>query len=199
MMKYTPLLARVLFLGVAMGVVSGCSSVEPRYYSLAPCSGTVIDQSFVRPLGSIKVYNASFPSRLDRDTIVQGDQNYRLKLAEAASWSEPLGEMLSQILVSDLSQRLPGRVIVAQNQPVAMEPSEFVDLAIQNFERDDSRHVIIRGVISVRKKSLPQDMVSSEPFYWISPQPVSDKAEDFVASLSQGVGNMADQLAVKLR
>lgn len=199
MMKFPAILARVLYLGAGAALVSGCSSVEPRYYSLAPHAGAVADQSFVRHVGSIKVYMASVPSRLDRDTIVQGDQNYRLKLADAASWSEPLPEMISQTLVADLSQRLPGRVIMAQNQTVAMEPEVFVDLAVQNFERDNSQHVVIRAVISIRKTNKPQDIVSSESFEWISPQAVPDNTKAFVASLSEGVGAIADRVAASLR
>lgn len=201
-MKFLVSPMTVLFMGAALGAVGGCSSVENHYYSLAPLPGTIVDQSSIRPLGSVKVYIASIPSRLDRDTIVEGDRNYRLKLVDASSWSEPLGEMISQTLVSDLSQRLPGRVIIAQNQSVALEPSVFVDLAIQNFERNADNHVVIKGVISIKEKGSgqnPQDKSFSEIFNWVSPQAVPENTEAFVASLSQGVSAIADHVALSLR
>ncbi|QHI95051.1 hypothetical protein GT348_00855 [Aristophania vespae] len=101
--------------------------------------------------------------------------------------------MLTQTLVSDIAQRLPNRVVFAQNQFVALEPTDFVDLAVQNFEQDENGYAVINGVISVEQKRSPQNSATSLPFHWVSPQPVSADPQALVAALSEGVGVIADQ------
>ncbi|NJO67607.1 MAG: membrane integrity-associated transporter subunit PqiC [Rhodospirillales bacterium] len=96
-------------------LVSGCgSSPSTSFYTLAssPLEGSAAQ--VVRPaLGVVAVGPVGLPDYVDRPEIVSRSSDYAVSLAPFSQWAGPLDDMVPQVLVEDLTRRLPGtRVVV---------------------------------------------------------------------------------------
>jgi len=86
-----------------VGALAACSSPNPVLYTVAPVQGRV-------QAGGprvIALQQLSMPRYLERSEIVRSSENYRLDVMSNDWWGEPLGAMLSRVLIEELSQRLP--------------------------------------------------------------------------------------------
>src|SRR4029077_19641459 len=97
---------RLVAFGLA-AALAACSSPSPVLYTIAPVPGAV--QS-----GGPKVValqQISMARYLERSQIVRSSENYRLDGIPNDWWGEPLGAMLSRVLIEELGQRLPQSVV----------------------------------------------------------------------------------------
>ena len=93
-MKIAPLAALVVAAALAT-----CSSPSPVLYTIAPVQGRALS-------GAPKVIalqQLSIARYLERSQIVASSENYHLDVMENDWWGEPLGAMLSRVLVEELS------------------------------------------------------------------------------------------------
>jgi uncharacterized lipoprotein YmbA len=84
--------------------LAGCSSSNPELYTLNAVPGVAL------PGGPrwVVLREISLARYLERDQIVRSSEGNRLDVRANDWWGEPLGGMLSRVLVENLSQRLPG-------------------------------------------------------------------------------------------
>lgn len=178
---------------------SSCGSGETHYYDLEPVMRATpsMTASSLSGLNVIEIRTPSISARLDRDSIVKGSQNYRLNIEENAAWASPPAEMVGHILVEDLSQRLPGKIIFSQNDSVGVSPQICLELSLTHFELDRSGHAVIEGILSLHQPGAIAGKERAVSVHWLSPEKVQGGMASFVAALSQGVGAISDQ-AVEL-
>ncbi|QDH24407.1 membrane integrity-associated transporter subunit PqiC [Neokomagataea tanensis] len=174
--------------------LAACSNSSPKLYTLAPENGPVVQ---VSP-SLIEVVTPVISSRLDRDTIVWGDEGYRTKLADGASWSEPLAEMLGHTLASNLAVRLPASRVYAQNDAVTASPTAIVEVTIRNFEADSQGRAYVAGALTAHRRDGTGGSLL-QPFQWRSDASVSHSTEKLVSELSHGLAIMSDSLVAQLQ
>src|ERR1700736_4455939 len=115
---------------VAVGwvvVLAACSSPSPVLYTIAPVSGAT-------QAGGPKVValqQISMARYLERSQIVRSSENYRLDVMSNDWWGEPLGAMLSRVLIEELGQRLPQSVVIGESGAVTVSPDATIDLNMQ--------------------------------------------------------------------
>ena len=73
---------------------------------------------------------------LERSQIVRSSENYRLDVMSNDWWGEPLGAMLSRVLVEELSQRLPQSTVISESGAVSASPDATIELNIQRLDED---------------------------------------------------------------
>ena len=56
---------------------------------------------------------------LERSQIVRSSENYRLDVMSNDWWGEPLGAMVSRVLVEELGQRLPQSTVIGESGAVS--------------------------------------------------------------------------------
>ena len=98
--------------------LAACSSPTPVLYTIAPVSGTA-------QTGGPKVValqQISLARYLERSQIVRSSENYRLDVMSNDWWGEPLGAMLSRVLVEELGQRLPQSTVIGESGAVTASP-----------------------------------------------------------------------------
>ncbi len=177
--------------------LAGCGSTDPDYYTLRAWPGVAQAGG---PL-SLKIRTPSVAGYLDRDYIVAGDRDYRLKLNKDGAWGEPLADMIGQTLASDLQQRLPGTNVFTQAGAISTEAQGTVELDITQFARTHDGLVELGGALSVKRDDTGNGPVlptASIPLH-LTMTPAGSGVSAEVAALSQLLGQVADRAAIEAR
>lgn len=177
-------------LGLA-AMVAACSSPNPVLYTIAPAQGAA--QS-----GGPKVVllqQISIARYLERSQIVRSSEGYRLDVMSNDWWGEPLGAMLSRVLVEDLGQRLPRSVVLSENGAVSARPDATIELNVQRLDEDAAGTLILQAQVNIvvtgRTAPLPQSFRVAVP-------PAAPGVPGEVAAISSAVGQLADGIAAML-
>ena len=174
-----------------VGTLAACTSPDPVLYTLAPAAGAVHGGG-PRVVLLQQIAIAHF---LERSQIVRSSENYRLDVMSNDWWGEPLGAMLSRVLIEELSQRLPQSTVIADNGAVSARPDATIELNIQRLDEDASGNVILQAQVAVRFTGQGQPTLRSFRF---SVPPATPGVPGEVAAISAAVGRLADGIAPML-
>jgi uncharacterized lipoprotein YmbA len=178
---------------LAAACLAGCASPEPKLYTIAAVHGPAVS-------GAPKVVllrHIALAGFLDRQGIVRSSENYRLEVESNDWWGEPLGAMLSRVLVEELSQRLPGSSVYAESGAVSVSQDATVELNVQRLDAESAGSVVLAAqaaIVFERRRNAPV----TRSFRIVVPQPSADVPGE-VAAISTAVGQLADGLAAMLR
>ena len=104
---------------------------------------------------------------------------------------EPLGAMLSRVLVENLTQRLPGAIVFGEGGEITAEPNAIVEVDVQRLDTHQSGAVVLVAQV-VRRGGVTRAVR-------LSVQPASSNTGDEVGAMSIAVGQLADAIAGMLR
>jgi uncharacterized lipoprotein YmbA len=179
---------------VAAGVVAAttaCSSPSPVLYTIAPIPGTP-------QTGGPKVValqQISTARYLERSQIVRSSENYRLDVMSNDWWGEPLGAMLSRVLVEELGQRLPQSTVIGESGAVTAAPDATIELNLQRLDEDAAGNLLLQAQASVSFKGRGTPGLRS---FRLSVPPPAPGVPGEVTAISTAVGQLADGLASML-
>jgi uncharacterized protein len=180
---------------IAIGLltaVAACSSPNPVLYTIAPVPGA---QQATSPK-VVVLQQIGLERYLERLQIVRSSEDYKLDVMPNDWWGEPLGAMLSRVLVDELQQRLPQSVVISEVGAVSAPADATVTLNIQRMDKDASGNLILSaqaGIIFKGRAAAP--VLRSFRF---SVTPPSSGIPGEVAAISTAVGQLADGLAAML-
>jgi len=175
----------------SLAALAACSSPNPVLYTIAPVSGAV-QNSGPKVVALRQISTARY---LERSEIVRSSENYRLDVMENDWWGEPLGAMLSRVLVEELGQRLPQSTVFAESGAVTASPDATIELNIQRLDEDASGNLVLQAQASVNFKGQRAPALRS--FRSVVTPPAADTPGE-VAAISTAVGQLADGLASML-
>jgi uncharacterized protein len=182
---------RLLFALSLAAMVAACSSPNPVLYTIAPAEGNT-------QTGGPKVVllqQISIARYLERSQIVHSSEGYRLDVMSNDWWGEPLGAMLSRVLVQDLGQRLPQSVVLSENGAVSARPDATIELNVQRLDEDAAGTLILQAQVNIvftgRRGQVPQSFRFAVP-------PPAPGVPGEVAAISSAVGQLADGIAAIL-
>jgi uncharacterized lipoprotein YmbA len=172
--------------------VAACSTLSPNLYTIAPIpAGTVVDGPKVVVLREV-----TLARYLDRSQIVRSSENYRLAVSANDWWGEPPGSMLSRVLVQELSERLPGSSVYAENTAMSTSPDAAIELNIQRLDEDAAGRLVLLAQGSVLFKHRREPVTRR---FRLVVQPSGPDVSAEVAAISQAVAQLADGLASMVR
>jgi uncharacterized protein len=180
-----------LVLLMLAAALSACSSPSPVLYTIAPVQGRV--QSGGPKV--IALQQISMARFLERSEIVRSSENYRLDVMSNDWWGEPLGAMLSRVLIEELSQRLPQSTVFSESGAVTASPDATIELNIQRLDEDGSGNLILQAQVSVDLKRRSGPVLRNFRF---AVTPPSADVQGEVTAISTAVGQLADGLATML-
>jgi uncharacterized protein len=183
-------ITRLAAFGLAAGL-GACSSPSPVLYTIAPVQGQVRS-------GEPKVIalqQISIARYLERSQIVQSSENYRLDVMENDWWGEPLGAMLSRVLIEELGQRLPQSTVISESGAVTASPDATVELNVQRLDEDVSGNLLLQAQASVDFKGRGAPVLRS---FRLTVPPPAPGIPGEVTAISTAVGQLADGLASML-
>src|SRR5271157_5634183 len=182
-MRIAPLVA-----AGSLAVLAACSSPSPVLYTIAPATGT--PQS-----GGPKVValqQIALARYLERSQIVRSSENYQLDVMQNDWWGEPLGAMLSRVLVEELGQRLPQSVVLSENGAVSSPADATIELNLRRLDEDGAGNLVLTAQTGVNFKGQHAPVLRS--FHFVV-QPKAPGVPGEVAAISAAVGQLADGLA----
>jgi hypothetical protein len=186
---WRPWTVSVLAVMMALGA---CSSPPPALYTIAPVDGaTVSDGPKVVLLQQI-----ALARYLERSQIVRSSENYQLDVMANDWWGEPLGAMLSRVLVDELGQRLPQSVVLSENGAVSSPADATIELNLRRLDEDAAGNLILTAQAGVTFKGHNTPALRSFRFV-VQPKAAGVTGE--VAAISDAVGQLASGLASVLR
>ncbi len=142
-------LRRLAWAAVAAMSLAGCASSDPAFYTLQPVPGTPVTGSALGTARSVEVRKPGLAGYLDRSDVVLKSADYQLSVTSGARWAEPLGDMIGRVLTQDLSQRLPGTNVFAEDGAISADAESRVEVDIQRFDADGSGTVTLVAQIAV--------------------------------------------------
>jgi uncharacterized protein len=172
-------------------LLAACSSPDPALYTIAPAPGPV-ETGAPRVVVLQQIAIARY---LERSQIVRSSENYRLDVLANDWWGEPLGAMLSRVLVDELGQRLPQSTVLADTGAVSAGSDATVEINIQRLDEDAAGGVILQAQVAVRVKGRSEAVLKS--FRFAVPPPAPGVAGE-VAAISTAVARLADGIAPML-
>jgi uncharacterized protein len=176
---------------VALAAVAACSSPNPVLYTIAPMPGPV-QSGGPKVVALQQISTARF---LERSQIVRSSENYRLDVMSNDWWGEPLGAMVSRVLVEELGQRLPQSTVIGESGAVTAAPDATIELNLQRLDEDASGNLILQAQASVSFKGRAAPVLRSFRFVVTPPAP---GVPGEVTAISTAVGQLADGLASML-
>jgi uncharacterized lipoprotein YmbA len=180
----------LLALGMT-AALAACSSPSPVLYTIAPVQGAT------RVAGPrvIVLEQIGLERYLDRSQIVQSSENYRLNVLSNDWWGEPLGNMLSRVLVTELGQRLPQSTVLADGGAVSSTPDATIQLNVQRLDEDAAGSVVLHAQAGVQFKGRKAPTLQTFHFV-VAPTAAGVPGE--VAAISIALGQLADGIATML-
>jgi len=176
---------------VLAAALVACSSPSPVLYTIAPVQGQALS-------GAPKVValqQISIARYLERSQIVSSSENYRLDVRENDWWGEPLGAMLSRVLIDELSQRLPQSAVISESGALTASPDATIELNVQRLDEDASGNLLLQAQASVDFKGRGAPALRSFRF---TVTPPTQGVPGEVTAISTAVGKLADGLASML-
>ena len=181
------MLVRRSFLGLCGAALlpAACSSPNPVLYTLGVAAGTP------RPGAphSIELRALALARYLERSQIVRSSENYRLDVLANDWWGEPLDTMLSRVLVQELTQRLPGASVFAENGAISAAADATVEINIQRLDEDTTGAVALVAQVAVSGRRAATRNVT------LAVRPATTGTGGMVAAMSVAVGQLADAVA----
>jgi uncharacterized protein len=169
--------------------LGGCSTSTPaKLYTLAARPATTDPAS----AKTISVKHVEIAKYVERPQIVRYVDPYQMSASEFDRWGEDLGDMVTRILVENLSQRLPGSQVYAATGPLTLSRSDItLEVNVDKFDADSGGAVVLvaQWVVHGGKRS---DKLHSEN---IRIATASTGTTDQVAAMSDALGQLASQIA----
>ena len=171
--------------------LAGCASPDPHFYTLRTLPGPAVNRS----PKVVLLRAVSLARYLDRRQIVRSSADYRLDVLANDWWGEPLGAMLSRVLVEELSQRLPVSSVYAESGAVSVDPNVTVELNVQRLDANARGDVVLAAQAALVYPDRRRPATRSFRFV-VTPPEAGLRGE--VIAMSAAVGQLADGLAVML-
>ncbi|MCO6416543.1 PqiC family protein [Siccirubricoccus sp. KC 17139] len=172
--------------------LSSCSSPEPDYYRLVAVPGGT---RAARPL-RVELRQVGLARYLDRREIVRGGASVRLDIRDGERWAEPIGDMVTRVLAENLNQRLPGSLVVPEQNAVGGDPEVTAEADITRFEDDGTGRVVLEGRFQVRRLGGRAAGLNRQVAE-VVPLPGSGTAA-LAQAMSTALGRLSDQMSEAL-
>jgi uncharacterized protein len=183
---------RQAILGCGLLLLAGCSTTPaPRLFTLAPRPATP-DRPFA---GTIAVKRVEMAKYLDRPQIVSYRDAYELQYSEYVIWGENLSDMVTRILVENLSERLPkSQVYLSAGSFADATADVTLETNIDKFDPDAMGAVVLTAQWAAYRQGGSYQIHAEQ----IRVTPSANNSAAQVAAMSDALGQLADRIVAGL-
>ncbi len=174
-------------------MLASCRSPEPSYFTLAPIRGPAAPGA----PALVELRRPGIAGYLDRSEIVRSNTAYQLKLDSTERWGEPFGDMVARVLAEDLHNRLPGTSVFTSTGAISADTGARVEIDLQRLDSDPDGQVQLLAQVAITR-GTDRGSTTAQTIR-LSVRPPGTTTGDYVAAMSQALGQAADQIAVRLR
>lgn len=178
-------------------VVAACgSSPDPALYTISVKNGPVLQGG----PKIVQLREIGLARYLDRKDIVRTSEGNKLSVASNDWWGEPLGSMLSRVLVVGLSQRLPNSNIYSDGGAITSDPNAVLAVNLQRLDIGASGSLELLAQAAVEfnrpRRTVAKTFAISKP---VAAPGATAPVGTQVAAISDAVGELTDGLAALLQ
>lgn len=171
-----------------LALLAGCSSPSPVLYTVVSVPGA----EYKTGPGVIVLQQIGLERYLERSQIVRSSENFKLDVMANDWWGEPLGAMLTRVLIEELGQRMPHSVVLSEVGVVSATPDATIALNMQRLDEDATGSVVLQAQAGVTFKGRSAPTLRN--FRFVVPHSTPGVSGE-VAAISTAVGQLADALA----
>ena len=172
--------------------LSGCRSPPAHYYRLLASPGLGLESPPMR----VGVLSISIPDYLDQNGIAYGGSGNQLGIYSNDVWAGRLANMLQDVMVQNLAQRLPQATVVGSGGSIGLPFDVIVEINVLRFDPDGTGNVVLSAQISVKSE---HGHGSQETRSLTEKAGVEQNAApDFVAAMNRIWAATADQIATMI-
>ena len=170
------------------GLLAACGSTPPtRYYTLTTTDGPVLAATRG---AQIRVDAVTIPAELDRPQLVRQTDATRVEVASLDRWAAPVDEQIRRVLASDLTRRLPGRVL-GVGAPAVPAGTLAVAVDIDRFEGGPDGHVVLEASWSLVADGQARLRRSER----VEAEAGAADIDRMPGAMSEALGRLADRIA----
>jgi uncharacterized lipoprotein YmbA len=174
-------------------LLAACASPNPTLYMLSPVQGSSAD-------GGPKVVvlrGIGLARYLERSQIVRSSEGNRLDVLAGDWWGEPLGAMMSRVLVENLSQRMPGTSVFSESGAISADADATVEVNIQRMDADQNGTIVLLAQVAVLSAdSAGPSLRRSER---LTVTPTTPGTGGAVGAMSIALGQLSDTIVTLCR
>jgi uncharacterized lipoprotein YmbA len=190
-MTFGNLSRRRLIAGLGLlAALEGCTtSPNSRFFTLAPQPPAAAAAG--RAPATVAVKPVELAKYLDRPQIVRHSDAYELQIADLERWGEEMHDMVTRVLIENLSLRLPASQVVGASGSLTIRADATVEVDVSRFDTDQNGKVFLDARSAVQR-------AGRRPSSWsdrITVQPASPSVPDLVAAMSDALGQLSDHIA----
>jgi uncharacterized protein len=172
-----------------LAAFEGCTtSPDSRFFTLAPQPAAA---SAGRAPATVAVKPVELAKYLDRPQIVRHSNAYELQIAGLERWGEEMRDMVTRVLIENLSLRLPASQVVGTSGSLTIRADVTVEVDISRFDADQDGKVFLDARSAVQRDGRRPSVWSDR----ITTQPASPSVTDLVAAMSEALGELSDHIA----
>jgi uncharacterized lipoprotein YmbA len=191
-MTFGNLSRRRLIAGLGLlAALEGCTtSPNSRFFTLAPQPAAAAAAAGRAP-ATVAVKPVELAKYLDRPQIVRHSNAYELQISDLERWGEEMRDMVTRVLIENLSLRLPASQVVGASGSLTIRADATVEVDVSRFDTDQNGKVFLDARSAVQR-------AGRRPSSWsdrITVQPASPSVPDLVAAMSDALGQLSDHIA----
>ena len=176
----------------ALALLAACGSPASTYYTLSPVNGA----THATQMHTIVLRQIALARYLERPSIVLSSADNQVALTPNDLWGEPLGAMLGRVMVEELSQRLPGSVVLSDTGAISAPADAVVELNVLRLDADPSGTIVLRAQFAISRNGKPG--TTRAQAVELRAQPPGPGLPGAVRAMSDAVGQLADRIAAEL-
>ena len=176
-----------------LAALEGCTtSPNSRFFTLAP--QPPVTASAGRSPATVAVKPVELAKYLDRPQIVRHSNAYELQISDLERWGEEMRDMVTRVLIENLTLRLPASQVVGASGSLTIRADVTVEVDISRFDADQNGKVFLDARSAVQREARRPSSWSDR----ITVQPASPSVPDLVAAMSDALGQLSDHIAQAL-
>jgi len=173
-----------------LAAFEGCTtSPNARFFTLTPQPAAAASAG--RPPATVAVKPVELAKYLDRPQIVRHSNAYELQIADLERWGEEMRDMVTRVVIENLSLRLPASQVVGASGSLTIRADVTVEVDISRFDADQNGKVFLDARSAVQRDGRRPSLWSDR----ITVQPASPSVPDLVAAMSDALGQLSDRIA----
>ena len=172
-----------------LAALEGCTtSPDSRFFTLVPQPAAA---SAGRSPATVAVKPVELAKYLDRPQIVRHSDAYELQIAGLERWGEEMHDMVTRVLIENLTLRLPASQVLGASGPLTIRADVTVEVDISRFDADQNGKVFLDARSAVQRDGRRPSVWSDR----ITVQPASPSITDLVAAMSDALGQLSEHIA----
>ena len=141
----------------------------------------------------VRIGRVTVAGELDRSQLVRRLDDTRLEIFEQDRWAAPLDEMMTRVLYTDLTARLPPGAVADPNGPSGGEQRQLLSVDVQEFYPMGDCAVRLRATWTLRQPDKGQSQTNED--IRLPPGGSCSGTAAVPAQMSRALAQLSDRIA----